>query len=67
MARKALSLVVVGKLVKDYRSQMYSVLILSNPVANFIKQVLQFVAKDVSQLNAFIKRLLMNTDNLTAS
>ncbi len=63
LARKVLSMLVLGKVLRDYRAQVSSVLLISNPVSNLIRQILQLVAKDLQYVNRFAQKLVTNLDS----
>ena len=48
VAKKALSLLVIGKLFQGYRHQFTNLLIISNPFSLIAKHMLETVIKDVS-------------------
>lgn len=65
VAKKAVSIVVIGKLFTDYRQQLTSLLIISNPFSLIAKNMLEAVAQDVSRILPGIKHVIMSKYQLT--
>ena len=58
-----LTILLLAKVLRDYRAQVTSVILFSNPVSNLIRQMAQLVATDLQSLNQVVKNLLFSTDN----
>ena len=65
LAKKALYLLVLGKLFTGYRQQIYSLLIISNPFSLIVKNLLETVVKDVGRLLPALKDLIIDRYELT--
>lgn len=65
VAKKALSLIVIGKLFQGYRQTLTNLLIISNPFSLIAKHMLESVIKDVSKILPSIKVMIMNNYDLT--